>query len=240
MTAWLAIANYSPVTARKPRPSWLVAEPDPPSKRSILDAALRLFVRHGLDGTNIRMIAKESGYTNPAMFKFFASKDALALYLFERCYDRLYRAVAAAARGGTFRQALARVVDAFLAEMDEDLEAVFDKFRARPFRPSWSCLSRRRAAQGRESATALCHEVAREEVYPVRVHDAGLMVLIINARDRCVVQEKPCGAGGGVGQVDGGRQQVIEKGAVADDGDAVVVYDKAANRWIVSQIWIHN
>lgn len=112
------------MSARKPRPSWFVSEADPPSKQSILDAALRLFVKHGLDGTNIRMIAAESGYTNPAMFKFFASKDALALHLFERCYEHLYRLADSAVRRGTFREALARVIDVFLSEMDQDLEAV--------------------------------------------------------------------------------------------------------------------
>lgn len=29
----------------------------------------------------------EAGYTNPAIFKFFRTKDALALFLFERCYN---------------------------------------------------------------------------------------------------------------------------------------------------------
>ena len=105
-------------------PRFFIAESDPPSKQAILDAALKLFVRHGLSGTNVRMIAEAAGYTNPAMFKFFDSKEALALYLFERCYLRLHGRVAAAAARPEFGAALAGVVDAFLAAMEEDLEAV--------------------------------------------------------------------------------------------------------------------
>ena len=108
--------------ARAPR--FFLSDTDPASKQSILRAALGLFARHGLDGTTIRMIGDEAGYTNPAMFKFFASKDALALHLFERCYLRLHGAVAAAAAGEPFDVALRSVVDALVAAMEEDLEAV--------------------------------------------------------------------------------------------------------------------
>jgi len=112
------------VSAPIHRPRCFVSEGDPPSKQSVLRAALELFVEHGVHATNVRMIAKAAGYTNPAMFKFFASKDALALFLFERCYGQLHRAVEDAAGRGAFREALAGVVDAFVSQMDDDLEAV--------------------------------------------------------------------------------------------------------------------
>src|SRR4051812_47249332 len=95
--------------ARAAAPGVFVAEGDPPSKQAILRAALRLFVVQGVAATSIRTIAREAGYTNPAMFKFFESKDELALYLFERCYDGLYRQVAAAAAREPFREGLAAV-----------------------------------------------------------------------------------------------------------------------------------
>jgi len=63
-----------------------LSEDDPPAKQAILQAALRLFVRDGLRETSIRTIGDEAGYSNPALFKHFASKEDLALYLFERCY----------------------------------------------------------------------------------------------------------------------------------------------------------
>lgn len=130
LTARLAHANQGGVTAAD---RCFVAEGDPPSKRAILQAALRLFVRHGLDGTNVRMIGAEAGYTNPALFKFFKSKQALALHLFERCYLRLAAPVEAAAARPEFSAALAGVIEAFLAAMEEDLEAVLfvqDSLRA--------------------------------------------------------------------------------------------------------------
>src|SRR5215831_3268362 len=100
-----------------------LAEGDPASKQAILQAALALFVQHGLEATSIRMIGAAAGYTNPAMFKFFESKEALALYLFERCYGRLFLTVHAAASKDEFDDALAAVIDAFLGAMDHDLEA---------------------------------------------------------------------------------------------------------------------
>lgn len=60
---------------------------DPPSKQAILKAALTIFARDGVAGSSIRVIALESGYTNPAIFKFYRTKEALALFLFERCYN---------------------------------------------------------------------------------------------------------------------------------------------------------
>ena len=59
-----------------------VRESDPAAKREILRAALKLFSERGLAATTIRDIANESGYTNPALYKHFAGKDELALYLF--------------------------------------------------------------------------------------------------------------------------------------------------------------
>ncbi|HKF68215.1 MAG TPA: helix-turn-helix domain-containing protein, partial [Vicinamibacterales bacterium] len=67
-----------------------INEGDPPAKREILRAAMKLFSQHGLAGTSIRDIADESGYTNPALYKHFASKEEMALYLFEACHRRLW------------------------------------------------------------------------------------------------------------------------------------------------------
>src|SRR4051812_18274536 len=62
----------------------------PAAKREILRAAMKLFSAHGLAATSIRDIARESGYTNPALYKHFASKEELALHLFETCHRRLW------------------------------------------------------------------------------------------------------------------------------------------------------
>lgn len=130
-------------------PRFFLSETDPASKQGILRAALSLFVRRGLDGTTIRMIGEQAGYTNPAMFKFFASKDALALHLFERCYGRLHDAVAKAAAKAPFEAALRSVIDALVAAMEEDLEAVlFVQDSLRELWPKLPAAARRRSIIG--------------------------------------------------------------------------------------------
>jgi TetR/AcrR family transcriptional regulator, repressor of fatR-cypB operon len=62
---------------------------DPPAKQAVLAAALHLFTRQGVPGTNVRQIAAQAGFTNPIIFKYFDSKEGLAHVLFERCYEEL-------------------------------------------------------------------------------------------------------------------------------------------------------
>ena len=103
---------------------FFVRENDPPAKREILKAALAAFVRDGVASTSIRTIASESGYTNPALFKHFAGKDELALYLFERCFERLSHDVERAlAREHKFAGKLRAVLTEFARMLDEDLAA---------------------------------------------------------------------------------------------------------------------
>ncbi len=136
--------------------AWLLAAEDPPSKQAILDAALGLFVRHGLSATSIRKIGDAAGYTNPALFKFFPSKDALALHLFARCYERLHDRLAVAAAAERFADALDRLLDAYLDQMDEDLEAVL--FVQDALRELWPRIP---AALRRKSILGVVGEVIR-------------------------------------------------------------------------------
>jgi AcrR family transcriptional regulator len=69
--------------------SIIALKKDPASKREILKAALSLFVRHGPSDPTAREIAAQAGYSNPAIFKYFRTKDKLALYLFKQCYQRV-------------------------------------------------------------------------------------------------------------------------------------------------------
>jgi AcrR family transcriptional regulator len=73
-----------------------IHENDPPAKREILRAAIKLFSERGLAVTSIRDIADESGYTNPALYKHFASKEELAQHLFEACHRHVWTRCAAA------------------------------------------------------------------------------------------------------------------------------------------------
>ena len=72
---------------------------DPPAKQRILEEALRLFATRGLASTSIRDIASASGYTNPALYKHFKTKEALASALFERCYREQLARVNTALQG---------------------------------------------------------------------------------------------------------------------------------------------
>ena len=97
---------------------------DPPAKRAILQAALRRFVRDGLCETSIRTIAADAGYTNPALFKHFDSKEALALYLFEQCYRRYAVAIGVAVRPAAgFATNVRAVLERFAELYDEDPNA---------------------------------------------------------------------------------------------------------------------
>lgn len=68
---------------------FFVSETDPPAKQAILISAMDLFATRGVDGVTVRDIAARSGYSNPAIFKHYQSKDDLAASLFEVCYRRL-------------------------------------------------------------------------------------------------------------------------------------------------------
>lgn len=93
---------------------------DPPAKREVLRAALKLFGQRGLAGTSIRDIAKESGYTNPALYRHFPGKEALALYLFETCHERVWSTCdTALSWGGSFDEKLDRYVAAWLGLFDD-------------------------------------------------------------------------------------------------------------------------
>ena len=117
------MARHPDQTVRR-RPFYVSAD-DPPAKRKILETALGLFVRDGRCETSVRDIAKASGFTNPALFKHFRTKDDLARYLFERCYLELATLVGdAVASAATFQTKQRAVVDAYLAALDRDSNSV--------------------------------------------------------------------------------------------------------------------
>jgi len=86
---------------------------------------MKLFSQHGLDGTSIRDIARESGYTNPALYKHFASKEELAVHLFETCHQRLWTRCNAAIEAATgFDAKLEGYIGQSLQLVDEHPEAM--------------------------------------------------------------------------------------------------------------------
>jgi AcrR family transcriptional regulator len=102
-----------------------VREEDAPAKQQILRAAMKLFADRGLDGTSIRDIARESGYTNPALYKHFGGKEELALHLFETCHQRLWtKCQAAIVAGATFHDKLEGYIGQVLELADEHPDAM--------------------------------------------------------------------------------------------------------------------
>jgi TetR/AcrR family transcriptional regulator, repressor of fatR-cypB operon len=110
---------------KEPHRPFYVSSTDAPAKQKIVVVALDLFVRDGLCETSVRDIAKESGFSNPALFKHFPSKDALASYLFERCYVELFRLIARAINSDkSFAARQHAVIDAYMVALDQDQNAV--------------------------------------------------------------------------------------------------------------------
>jgi TetR/AcrR family transcriptional regulator, repressor of fatR-cypB operon len=120
---------------------------DPPSKQAIVRAALRLFVRDGFDATNIRAIGKAAGYTNPAIFKYFQSKDALALHLFERCYARYYARLETTIRpDATFHANIQALIALFVEIIDGSPDVfLFIQDHLRTFWPKLPTAARRKS-----------------------------------------------------------------------------------------------
>jgi AcrR family transcriptional regulator len=127
-----------------------IRENDPPAKRQILRAAMKLFSERGLDGTSIRDIAKESGYTNPALYKHFAGKEELALHLFETCHRRLWtKCHAAIDAAKSFDDKLDAYIGQVLALVDEHPDAMaFLSDSARVLWPRAAAAVRRRTMIG--------------------------------------------------------------------------------------------
>jgi AcrR family transcriptional regulator len=132
------------------REPFYVAEDDSPAKRAILRAALRQFSERGLAATSIRSIAAESGFTNPALYKHFASKDDLALYLFEVCHAWVWERCAATLEGeGDFEAKLDNYLAAWLELHDEEPQVLaFLSDSARVLWPRASATTQRKTMIG--------------------------------------------------------------------------------------------
>src|SRR5216683_4298088 len=135
---------------RRKENSFVALESDPASKREILKAALSLFVRHGPSDPTAREIAALAGYSNPAIFKYFRTKDKLALYLFKQCYqrvtDKLHEAIHL---DRPFHENLQSLLVAYRVILEEDLDAFL--YATENLRRFWQSLSpelRKRSLNG--------------------------------------------------------------------------------------------
>lgn len=104
------------------------------SKRAlILEAALRVFERDGLEGANMRAIGDEAGYTAAAIYFHFPSKEAIYGELLNLSLDRLNARVETAAAGRLKPrqrvESAALALFDFYAENPRDLDLGFYLFR---------------------------------------------------------------------------------------------------------------
>lgn len=66
------------------------AEPEPPARREeVLETALTLVAEHGVAGASLRKIAAELGISQPSLYHYFPSKDALISAVVEYCADKM-------------------------------------------------------------------------------------------------------------------------------------------------------
>src|SRR3954466_1378373 len=108
------------------------------TRRTILDAAMRLFRTNGYDGTTMRAIAAEAGVSLGNAYYYFGSKE----HLVQAFYDGLQEEHAAAAstllaRESRFDQRLLGVLHAWLdvAEPHREFAGQFFRNAAAPHSP---------------------------------------------------------------------------------------------------------
>jgi TetR/AcrR family transcriptional regulator, repressor of fatR-cypB operon len=153
-----------------------VSSDDAPAKRKIVIVALDLFVQDGLCETSVRDIAKASGFSNPALFKHFPSKEALAHYLFERCYLELFHLITKAMQSGdTFLIKQHAVIGAYMSALEQDRNAVlYVQDNLRQFWPKMPIALRKHSIVG-EVRTLL--ELGRKEGAVTTTLDVGLLAV---------------------------------------------------------------
>ena len=102
----------------------------PPPQDRILDAAMRVFRRHGFRRSSIEQAAEEAGLTRQALYHHFASKEALFRAAIERLYETSLAAEAAAAKEA--EQAGHDLADILIAEIGARLRHLFASLEGSP------------------------------------------------------------------------------------------------------------
>jgi AcrR family transcriptional regulator len=68
-------------------------DPESPSRREeVLDAGLTLISEHGVAGASLRKLAAKLGMSQPSLYHYFDSKDALVQQIIEHCANRMLEA----------------------------------------------------------------------------------------------------------------------------------------------------
>ena len=99
-----SVAARVHLPARKGRPRETRAASasvgEQPTRELILDAAERLFAKHGLDGVAVRDLARETNLTPSSLYNHFSSKEALYEAVLERGFRPIVEMTAEAWQSG--------------------------------------------------------------------------------------------------------------------------------------------
>ena len=101
----------------------------PPQDR-ILDAAMRVFRRHGFRRSSIEQAAEEASLTRQALYHHFASKEALFRAVIERLYEQGLEAEIAAAKAA--EEAGLELTDILVAEIGARMQTMFASLEGSP------------------------------------------------------------------------------------------------------------
>lgn len=139
------------------------AEQREDTRRRLLDAARRVYLRRGFHGASLDLVAEEAGFTKGAVYSRFASKADLFLALLdERITTRIAEMEAAAARTrdpSDLGAAIGRQWDAKLGQ-DEEWSLALIEFRVHAARDA--ALNRRYAAAHGRLLGAIAVIIERE------------------------------------------------------------------------------
>ena len=99
-----SVAARVHLPARKGRPrerrAAAASVGEQPTRELILDAAERLFAKHGLDGVAVRDLARETNLTPSSLYNHFSSKEALYEAVLERGFRPMVEMTAEAWQSG--------------------------------------------------------------------------------------------------------------------------------------------
>jgi AcrR family transcriptional regulator len=78
--------------ARSRRAQPEVEQNVPTRREEVLDAALSLISEHGVAGASLRKLAAKLGMSQPSLYHYFDSKDALVQQIIEHCANQMLEA----------------------------------------------------------------------------------------------------------------------------------------------------
>jgi AcrR family transcriptional regulator len=146
-TGSMCVGHHYAVRVTETRPETRVERKER-TRRSILDAALRLSEETGLAGLSLRQVAREVGIVPTAFYRHFASIDELGLALVEESFSSLRAMIRDVRRGNP---SLEEIVDRSVEVLDEHVRGQREHF---------SFIARERSGGSAPVRAAVRHEFA--------------------------------------------------------------------------------